>query len=227
MFLPFPIRVVAFQQNVVCSCWNYHPYTKHLFVGQLRAVYRAPPKWWQNSAAPHMVPKSVLGEERLPTHGYTIFPSGIFLYVVLCLVIQSCSTLCDPMVCSLPGSSVHEDSPGKHTRVGCHFLLQGIFLTHRSNPCLLHPLHQQAVSLSAEPYNKLISLLYCVWVECQASNRKAWWKYQLTYLHCCLILHSFKKILSGSTSFCIKCKAKWDHLDESRYHKSQYMIRAV
>ena len=30
------------------------------------------------------------------------------------------------------------DSPGKKTEVGCHFLLQGIFLTQGSNPCLLH-----------------------------------------------------------------------------------------
>ena len=37
-------------------------------------------------------------------------------------------TLCDPMNCSLLGSSVHGDSPGKNTRVGCHAFLQGIFL---------------------------------------------------------------------------------------------------
>ena len=30
------------------------------------------------------------------------------------------------------------DSPGKSTGVGCHFLLQGIFLTHGSNLGLLH-----------------------------------------------------------------------------------------
>ena len=30
------------------------------------------------------------------------------------------------------------DSPGKSTGVGCHFLLQGIFLTQGSNPGLLH-----------------------------------------------------------------------------------------
>ena len=30
------------------------------------------------------------------------------------------------------------DSPGKSTGVGGHFLLQGIFPTQRSNPCLLH-----------------------------------------------------------------------------------------
>ena len=30
------------------------------------------------------------------------------------------------------------DSPSKNTGVGCHFLLQGSFLTQGSNPCLLH-----------------------------------------------------------------------------------------
>ena len=64
---------------------------------------------------------------------------------VLCLVAQLCLTLCDPR--SLPGSSVHGDSPGKNTGVGCHFLLQGIFLTQGSNPCLLCLLHWQADSL--------------------------------------------------------------------------------
>ena len=45
---------------------------------------------------------------------------------------QSCPTLCNPMDCSLPGS-VHVDSPGKNTGVGCHVLLQGIFLIQGSN----------------------------------------------------------------------------------------------
>ena len=57
---------------------------------------------------------------------------------VLCLVNQSCPTLWDPMDCSLPGSSVHGDSPGKNTGVGCHALLQGIFPTQGLNPGLLH-----------------------------------------------------------------------------------------
>ena len=35
----------------------------------------------------------------------------------------------NPMDCSPPGSSVLGDSPGKNTRMGCHFLLQGIFPT--------------------------------------------------------------------------------------------------
>ena len=36
------------------------------------------------------------------------------------------------MDCSLLGSSVQGNSPGKNTGVGCHFLLQGIFLTQES-----------------------------------------------------------------------------------------------
>ena len=41
------------------------------------------------------------------------------------------------------------DSPGKNTGGGCHFLLQGIFLTQGSNLCLLCPPHWQVGSLPA------------------------------------------------------------------------------
>ena len=34
---------------------------------------------------------------------------------VLCLVTQSCLTLCNPMDCGQPGSSVYGDSPDKNT----------------------------------------------------------------------------------------------------------------
>ena len=57
---------------------------------------------------------------------------------VLSLVAPSCPTLHDPMDCSPPGSFVHEDSPGKNTGVGCHALLQEIFLTQGSNSGLPH-----------------------------------------------------------------------------------------
>ena len=52
--------------------------------------------------------------------------------------LQSCLTLCDPMDYSLPGSSVHGILQAKILEVGCHALLQGIFLTQGSNPGLLH-----------------------------------------------------------------------------------------
>ena len=53
-------------------------------------------------------------------------------------VAQSCPTLCDPMDCSLSGSSIHGIFPGKSTGVGCHFLLQWIFPTQESNLGLPH-----------------------------------------------------------------------------------------
>ena len=56
----------------------------------------------------------------------------------LCLVTQSCPTLCNPINCSLPGSSVHGDSSSKNIRFGWHALLQGIFPTQGLNPGLPH-----------------------------------------------------------------------------------------
>ena len=47
--------------------------------------------------------------------------------VVACMrakSLQLCLTLCDPMNCNSPGFSVHGDSTGKITGVGCHALLQ-------------------------------------------------------------------------------------------------------
>ena len=54
---------------------------------------------------------------------------------MLCALL-SCSVVSNslqPMDCSPQGSSVHGDSPGKNTRMGCHALLQGIFPTQGSN----------------------------------------------------------------------------------------------
>ena len=43
----------------------------------------------------------------------------------------------DPINCNLPGSSAHVIFQA-NTGVGCHFLLQGIFLTQELNPGLPH-----------------------------------------------------------------------------------------
>ena len=56
----------------------------------------------------------------------------------LCFIAHLRLTPCNPMDCSLPGSSVHRDSPGKNTGVGCHALFQGIFPTQGSNLGLPH-----------------------------------------------------------------------------------------
>ena len=68
---------------------------------------------------------------------------------IIVLTMLSCYSVSNslyPVDCSLSGSSVHGDSLGKNTGVGCHALLQGIFPggripTQGSDPslvCLLH-----------------------------------------------------------------------------------------
>ena len=54
------------------------------------------------------------------------------------LVDQSCPTLCNPLACGPSGSFAHGILLGKNTGMGCHSLLQGIFLTQGSNPGLPH-----------------------------------------------------------------------------------------
>ena len=49
---------------------------------------------------------------------------NLFGTIVLCLVTQMCLTLRNPVDYSSPGSSVHGNSPGKNSGVGCHALFQ-------------------------------------------------------------------------------------------------------
>ena len=59
-----------------------------------------------------------------------------FLWVCVCAKsFQLYLALCDSMEYSLSGSSVHGIL--QNTGVAYHVLLQGIFLTQGSNPCLL------------------------------------------------------------------------------------------
>ena len=67
------------------------------------------------------------------------------------------------MDCSPPGSSVHEDSPGKNTGVGCHALLQGIFPTQESNLVSYVPGGSLPLAPRGKPNSKMIireSLLF-------------------------------------------------------------------
>ena len=81
------------------------------------------------------------------------------------------------MDCSLPGSFVHGDSPGKNTGMGCHALLQGIFPTQGSNPgiphcrwilyCLSHQGNWRILDLLQEIFLTQESnwgLLHCRWI---------------------------------------------------------------
>ena len=85
---------------------------------------------------------------QLYKHTYSFFLKFFsHMCAVLCLIAQLCPTVCDSMDCSLPDSSIHGNSPGKNTGVGCHALLQGIFPTQWLNPCLLCLLNWQPGSL--------------------------------------------------------------------------------
>ena len=83
---------------------------------------------------------------------------------VLCLVLQSCPTLCDPMDCSPPGFSVPGDFPGMNTGVGCHAVLQGIVPTPGIEPrspalqqilyCLSHQRSPRILEWEAYPFSR-------------------------------------------------------------------------
>ena len=75
-------------------------------------------------------------------------------------LLQLCLTLCDPMDSSPQGPSVHEDLPVKNTKVDCHALFWGIFLTLGSNPCFLSLRRWQVGSLPLAAPGKL-SLQVC------------------------------------------------------------------
>ena len=64
---------------------------------------------------------------------------SVWVYVLSCSVM---SDSYDPMTVAHQALCPW-DSPGKNTRAGCHFLLQGIFLTQELNPHLLCFLHWQ------------------------------------------------------------------------------------
>ena len=76
------------------------------------------------------------------------------VHVCPCVCVWVCAYLlshvwffCDPRGLQPTRFFCPWDCPGKNTGVGCHFLLQGAFLTQEWNPCLLHLLHWQVDSL--------------------------------------------------------------------------------
>ena len=95
---------------------------------------------------------------------------SVLCCAVLCLVAQCYLTFCDPMDRSPPGSSVHGDSPVKNTGVGCHALLQGIFPTRGSNPCLLH-CRQILYHLSHQESPRILE-----WVAYPFSRGSSWFR---------------------------------------------------
>ena len=94
---------------------------------------------------------------------------------------QSCLTL-PPHGLQPTGLLCPWDSPGKNTRVACHSLLQGIFPTQDSNPCLLHwqadslPLsHLGSLPQQGRCPQRLREQARMLWVLATARLQE-WWK---------------------------------------------------
>ena len=127
---------------------------------------------WNRAFTPHIKGNSV------PYLFFPVLPSPSYLSVccaMLCLLAQSCPTLCDPVDCSSPGSSVHGDSPGKNTGVGCHAFLQGIVPSQGSNPDRPHCrwiLYRLSHQGSPRAHVLVIYTLYYDYVSITNPNKK-------------------------------------------------------
>ena len=87
-----------------------------------------------------------------------LFTYSSYFSMCVCLVAQSCPTLCDPLqptrlLCLW-------DFSGKNTGVGCHFLLQGIFPTQGSNSCLLCLLHCRWILYPLSIFSYITRIFY-------------------------------------------------------------------
>ena len=85
------------------------------------------------------------------SHTHILGPACLSTCILACSVISVMSNSVLPHELKPARLLCPWNSPGKNTGVGCHSLLQGIFLTQGSNPDLLGLLHWQAGSLPLSP----------------------------------------------------------------------------
>ena len=95
----------------------------------------------------------------------------------------TCGSFAAPWTVARQAPLCSQDFLGKNTGVGCHFLLQGIFLTQGSNPCLLHwqadssPLSHQGSPLLGKQINrkKQVTCKFCSDIlKMQVNDRGLW-----------------------------------------------------
>ena len=185
-------RVEGGFQNSACQCWCYCSRTTPLeWMCPTSLCPRRP-------QLPPAFPGGVTRPAGVSDPGscHTVVSSLEFgLCEILCMFLKtgisaSCSSLalsnmrpihlCSvmsyslrPYGLSLTGLLCLLGSPGKNTGMSCHFLLQGVFLTQGSNPCLLSLLHwADSLPLSnlgrnmyTTSFQNLLfcSLIYLVW----------------------------------------------------------------
>ena len=102
----------------------------------------------------------------------------------MCLVTQLCLTLCDPMDCSLPGSSVHGDSlpcpyPGGFPTQG---LIPGLLHCRRMLYCLRHqgsPSQYRFLDVNDFKLNLKVSSLVIIAIFHMLQATCSWWLRQV------------------------------------------------
>ena len=122
--------------------------------------------------------------------------------MVSCVYMLSHSVMSDsvalwPVACK---AALSMEFSGQNTGVGCHFLLQEIFLTQDSNPCLLRLLNWQAGSLLLVELEKPSCFLSLQ----QLHNLSLWFFFSVFIFYNLVIFEStsqfFKNILHLSKS---------------------------
>ena len=113
-------------------------------------------------------------------------------------LLQSYLTVYNPVDCRPPGSSVHGDSPGKNSGVGCPALLQGIFPTQGLNPRLLCLWHWQTGSLPLAPSGKSYSSVSFVKLNWYFSQYREHFHHFRKFLCSFLVVSPFTNAVPGN-----------------------------
>ena len=119
--------------------------------------------------------------------------------------LQLYPTLCNPMGWGPPGPSAHRNSPGKNTGVGCHALVQRIFLTQGLNPHLSCLLHWQVGSLPLAPPGKPLNgktLLKAV-RNISFENVSAFGILGINSLYCSFSFSSYEWLITSTNTYFI------------------------
>ena len=130
--------------------------------------------WSSNSFSPGYISK----ENKIIIQKYT----GTLMFMnIACLVTQSCLTLCDPLECSLPVSSVHGTFQARILECVAIFLLQ-IFPTQGLNPHLLCLLHCRRIlyRLNHQGYTNII--YNCQEMEATLMSTNRWKRMKMWYV---------------------------------------------
>ena len=120
----FDITVFPVLPIVLCQCWArlWHLMNAYEWFGFWfkieHSCFNFVLKWLQTHCWTMIIWFSQFSQSLYGMPVSTVRPLGPFLHTaglcaLLCLVTQSCPTLCNPVNYSQPGSSVHGDSPGK------------------------------------------------------------------------------------------------------------------